>query len=167
MDNLVKAFRKWREKRKTIFENKELCRRYPFLTPWNRFTGDMIRPYDWSYTELDMMPDGWRKRFGLNMCQELRTALIGDDDLYSWRIVQMKEKYGELRVCDNGTVRGSQVPNILNKYEFISRYVCINCGADATRVTLGWISPYCDKCCPDHEEWLPVGEYYKEENDIE
>lgn len=26
---------------------------------------------------------------------------------------------------------------------------CIVCGEPATRMTRGWICPYCDECCPD------------------
>ena len=166
MDNLVNRLKKWREKRKTIRENKKLCEMYPFLIPWNRFTGEPIRKYDYSYTELDAMPDGWRKRFGLNMCRELRSALIGDNDLDRWKIVQMKEKYGELRLYDNGHKIGSLVPGIIARYQLTSMYTCIICGENATRVTLGWISPYCDKCCPD-QKWEQIGEFYKEANELE
>lgn len=91
---MIGRFGKWIEKRKTIRENKRLCKRYPFLIPWNRFTGKFIQSYDYSFTELDSMEDGWRKAFGLKMCEEIREALIEDNDLYRWRIVQMKEKYG-------------------------------------------------------------------------
>lgn len=146
--------------------NYMLCRRYPFLRPWNRFSGKLVRPYDYSYTELDALPTGWYKRFGLLMCKELRSALIGDDDLDRWRIVQIKEKYGELRLYDNGHNINSAVPSIINKYTLISRYTCVCCGNDATKVTLGWVLPYCDDCCPD-ENAAPIGEYYKEEYDLE
>ena len=56
--------------------NRELCEKYPFLIPRNRWSGmriteaqdggfwpgdhDKIPEYDWEYTELDEMPDGWR-----------------------------------------------------------------------------------------------------------
>ena len=32
--------------------------------PRNRWTGEVPEDYDYSYTELDSMPDGWRKAFG-------------------------------------------------------------------------------------------------------
>ena len=146
-------------------ENRELCSRFPFLRPWNRFTGEYVHPYDYSYTELDDMPSGWRKRFGMKMCEEIRTALIGDGDLDRWKIVQMKEKYGELRIYDNGHKKGSPIDSIINKYALISRYTCVLCGADATRVTTGWISPYCDKCCPN-VRYKTIKEAYEGEEEF-
>lgn len=91
-------------------QNKELCDRYPFLIPWNRFSGkliteakdggywpgepDKVPEYDYEYTELDDLPDGWRVAFGDQMCEEIREALIEDGDLDRYRVVQVKEKYG-------------------------------------------------------------------------
>ena len=183
MDNLVKKFKEETDRRRTIRENKKLCERYPFLIPWNRWSGklitdcskglmgywpgdpDNIPDYDFSYTELDDMPDGWRRAFGLRMCEDLRNALIDDNDLDRWRIVQMKEKYGELRLYDNGHKIGSTVPMIIDRYAKLSVITCIQCGAPATRVTTGWISPYCDKCCPE-EQFVPINEFYKEDETI-
>jgi ferredoxin len=176
LDNLVNVFKRWVEKRRTVHKNKELCSRYPFLIPWNRFTGELHidrsdwgrmkanKLYDWSYTELDAMPQGWRKAFGIQMCDDLLNALIEDDDVDRWRIVQMKEKYGQLRLYDNGHKSGSVIPFIISKYEGISERTCIHCGAPATRITLGWISPYCDKCCPEGNS-MPIDEFFEEEKD--
>lgn len=166
MDCLVNMIRKWKEKRKTIRENKKLCKQYPFLIPWNRFTGKLITEsmerYDWSWTELDSMPDGWRKAFGIQMCDEIRESLVEVNDLNRWRIVQMKEKYGRLLIYDNGAMVGCRVHDIERKYEALSEKTCVVCGKPATRITLGWICPYCDDCCP------PVGyesidEWFKED----
>lgn len=44
--------------------NQKLIERFPFLMPRNRWTGKVPEDYDYSYTELDSMPDGWRKAFG-------------------------------------------------------------------------------------------------------
>ena len=165
MDNLVKKFQERMDRRRTIRENKELCERYPFLIPWNRWSGDPVPDYDFSHTELDNMPDGWRRAFGLRMCEDLRNALIDDNDLDRWRIVQLKEKYGELRLYDNGHKIGSTVPMIIDRYAKLSMITCIQCGAPATRMTTGWISPYCDKCCPD-EMYETIDKYFKEDETI-
>ncbi len=170
-------FGKWREKRMIIRKNKELCERFPFLIPWHRFTGERfvqldrhgkmkaVHDYDWSYTELDSMPDGWRKAFGMKMCEEIREELIKWNDLDRWQIIEMKEKYGQLRIYDSGIKIGCRIHDIERKYEQISERTCIVCGAPATKMTLGWISPYCDKCCPDeHSE--PIGKYLKGEDTI-
>lgn len=165
MGHLVKIFQERMERCRIIRENKDLCERYPFLIPWNRWSGDPVPDYDYSYTELDNMPVGWRRAFGLRMCEDLRNALIDDNDLDRWRIVQLKEKYGSLRLYDNAHKKDSQVPFIINKYEDLSMRTCIQCGAPATRMTTGWISPYCDKCCPSWNS-VPIDEYFKEDEGI-
>lgn len=96
--------------KRTKEDNKRLCERYPFIVPWNLFSGMLITEaqhggyypgnpteipdYDYDYTLLDNMPDGWNQAFGEQMCEEIREALIEDNDLDRWRIVQLKEKYG-------------------------------------------------------------------------
>ena len=52
--------------------NQKLIERFPFLIPRNRWTGKVPEDYDYSYTELDSMPDGWRKAFGEQMCEDIR-----------------------------------------------------------------------------------------------
>ena len=163
MDGLVNAFCRLNKKMKTARTNRKLCRRFPFLIPWNRFTGEYVYPYDHSFTELDCMPDGWRKAFGIQMCEEIRDALIEDGDLYRWRIVQIKEKYGSLRFYYNGCRAGSRIPEIVSKYEKLSERTCIVCGNPATRITMGWVSPYCDRCCPE-ETFLAIDEYDMEDD---
>lgn len=122
--------------------NKELIEKYPFLLPRNRFTGEIPEDYDYSWTELDAMSDGWRKAFGIDMCEEIRIAL--GDYVEKYRITQIKEKYGELRWYDFGAPEG--VEEIINKYTKLSRKTCIICGKPATRVSIGWIMPFCDEC---------------------
>jgi len=165
LGHLVKMLQERMERRRIIRENKELCERYPFLIPWNRWSGDPVPDYDYSYTELDNMPEGWRRAFGLRMCEDLRNALIDDNDLYRWRIVQLKEKYGELYLYYNGHKTGSTVPMIIDRYAKLSMRICIRCGAPATRMTTGWVSPYCEKCCPN-ERSMPIDEYFKEDETI-
>lgn len=64
--------------------------------------------------------------------------------LYSYRILDIKEKYGGLRWYDAQSTR--RVLKIIDKYENISYKTCIHCGKQAEWETRGWISPYCDKC---------------------
>lgn len=164
-------------------ENKRLCDRYPFLIPWNRMSGkriteagdggywpgtpDKVPEYDYEYTEADEMPDGWWIAFGEQMCEEIRDALIEDNDLDRWRIVQMKEKFGHLRIYDNGVKVLSRVHDIERKYEALSMRTCIVCGKPATRVTTGWISPFCDDCCINcaGERSIGIDEWLGEENE--
>ena len=167
--------------KKTKEENKELCDRYPFLIPWNRFSGkriteakdggyflhspEVIPKYDYEYTEADSMPEGWWTAFGGRMCDEIRDALIEDDDLDRYRVVQIKEKYGALVWYDNGVKPNSRVHDIIRRYERLSARTCIVCGAPATRVALGWVSPFCDDCCINcgNGKSVTIEEYYKKE----
>ena len=55
---------------------------------------------------------------------------------------QTKEKFGTLRTY--WSTYGPKSQDVLSVYEEISAITCIKCGrADKTRLTGGWISPYC------------------------
>lgn len=127
----------------TIIEkNKKLCEEFPFLIPTNRWTTKVPEDYDYTSTEIDDMPYGWFKAFGMNMLRELKEAL--GNSLNKYRITQIKEKYGGLRWYDAGcTEEGFKV---IHKYSRLSQITCIKCGKPATKISGGWISPYCDEC---------------------
>lgn len=143
-------------------ENKRLCDTYPFLIPYNRFTGKLItcekgfwakepdKPppeWDYEYTELDDMDEGWRKAFGEQMCAEIKEALLkegGEELLNNYRVEQIKEKFGYLRWYDTPSIKSVQ--EIIRKYEVISSRTCVVCGKPATKLTKGWIVPVCDEC---------------------
>lgn len=97
-----------------------------------------------TYTELDAMPKGWRKCFGIQMCKEIKASLKRSNYLYKYRIMQIKEKYGSLRWYDGAAPE--EVHRIIQKYEYISERTCILCGRPATKISNGWLSPYCDDC---------------------
>lgn len=102
-----------------------------------------------THTELDAMDIGWRKAFGIQMCKEIRTALLkkGWKYLFNYRILQIKEKYGTLRWYDANSTK--EIFEIIEKYENLSYHTCINCGKPATKISTGWICPYCDNCIGD------------------
>lgn len=150
-------------------ENFELCKRFPFLIPSNRWSGmriteaseggywpgarEEIPEYDYEYTELDDMPDGWRIAFGEQMCQEIMDELVANNMVDDYRILQIKEKYGSLRWYDNGFTRKGF--DIIAKYEALSQRTCIKCGKPATHTTRGWILPFCSEC-DDNENSDPI-----------
>lgn len=102
-----------------------------------------------SYTELDAMESGWRKAFGIQMCKEIKKELKKHKFLYKYRIVQIKEKWGYLHWYDGGTPKDSKIYDIIRKYEQISAKTCGVCGKPATKISKGWIYPYCDDCIGD------------------
>lgn len=120
-----------------IERNKKLIEEYPFLK-----IDDNCDTID--YTWLDDMPIGWRIAFGEQLCKEIKEELVKNNELDSYQIIQIKEKFGGLRWYDNSSLPGIQV--IIAKYEALSEKICINCGKPAIWISKGWISPYCDEC---------------------
>ena len=104
-----------------------------------------------SYTELDAMESGWRKAFGIQMCKEIKKELKKHKFLYKYRIVQIKEKWGYLHWYDGGSPKDSKIYDIIRKYEQISAKTCGVCGKPATKISKGWIYPYCDDCIGDRQ----------------
>lgn len=97
-----------------------------------------------TYTELDAMPKGWRKCFGISICKEIKASLKRHNCLKEYRITQIKEKFGGLRWYN--AAAPEEVYKIIQKYEYISEKTCIVCGRPATKISTGYISPYCDDC---------------------
>lgn len=130
-----------------IEENKKLCERYPFLIP-RSWTGEPIKDYAYEWTYLDDIPEGWKKAFGVQMCEELRNILIEADYLDKYQLAQVKEKFGCLRWYDNGYPESidDKYNAWLTKYEALSRETCICCGKPGKMRHDGWISPWCDEC---------------------
>lgn len=155
-------------------ENKKLIEEYPFLRVRSRWSGKVINN-DYEYTELDSMPTGWRKAFGLQMMKEIKDALIKEQErpeytkeyldataewygfdesentpkdlLHIWMITDLKEKWGSLRLYSN--FESPKIREIIKKYSEISCATCIHCGKPATKMTTDWISPYCDECAKE------------------
>ena len=50
---------------------------------------------------------------------------------------------------DSGTPKDSKIYDIIHKYEQISAKTCGVCGKPATKISKGWIYPYCDDCIGD------------------
>jgi len=134
------------EKARIRIANKKLIKEYPFLLPRNRWTGEPSKDYNYEYTELDAMPEGWRKTFGLDMCKEIKEELVKYNYLNDYRIMEIKEKYGSLRWYDNGYPAGSKISEIIDKYEKMSEDICINCGKPSKYYTKGWITFICEDC---------------------
>ena len=164
--------------------NMELCEKYPFLIPRNVWSGmriteaqnggywpgdpDAVPEYDWEYTALDDLPRGWRIAFGEQICEDLKQELLragGTEALDKYMIVQIKEKYGSLRFYDNGNT-DHWYNEILPKYEELSSRTCIHCGKPAKFISTGWISPWCEDCAKEINDYMvPVDEWFKKETD--
>ena len=133
------------KKKQIKMKNKRLCKRYPFLI-LRDWKDNPITTYP--ITELDYMPEGWRCAFGTQMCEEIRKILIKGNYLNDYRIAQIKEKFGGLRWYDEGAPASiyRELQDIIDKYEELSYCTCICCGRPATKISQGWINPFCDRC---------------------
>lgn len=116
--------------------NKMLVQKYPFLK----------NDENYEYTWADDIPDGWKYNFGEQMLDELLEAL--GDYASKWKILQVKEKFGRLRIYHAGAPYDicDKVSDIISKYEELSWNVCVECGKPATLHTTGWILPMCEDC---------------------
>ena len=97
-----------------------------------------------TYTEWDAVEKGWNKAFGKQYLKDLKKQLKKDKMLYSWRIMDIKEKWGRFQLyCNYGS---KELYNIIDNYEELSWNICIKCGKPVTHTSKGWISPYCEDC---------------------
>ena len=145
--------------------NKKLVEEYPYLLPRNVWTGEVVDGYDYSWTELDNVPMGWVELF-LHMCEEIREPLIQANYIDEFRFLQIKEKYGSLRAYTTGAPE--EVHNIINKYEALSQRTCVECGKPATKISQGWICPYCDECAEklsQRRKFMDIEEWFGEEDE--
>lgn len=133
------------KKKQIKMRYKRICKRYPFLIIRNWKTDE---PIEYPYTYLDDMPSGWRRAFGKQMCEEIRKVLIKGGYLYDYRVAQVKSKWAELRWYDEGAPSSiyHELQDVINKYTELSRKTCICCGRPATKLSRGWIDPFCTEC---------------------
>lgn len=119
--------------------------RYPFFRikcndccPWIEENSDTA-------TWLDELPNGWINGFCEQMCDELMEAL--GDYVDEWIILQIKEKYGSIRIYHTGCPSDiyNKVEAVISKYENISYHTCCVCGEPATEYSKDWVLPYCSK----------------------
>jgi hypothetical protein len=133
-------------------EHKWLAFKIRFCEKLNNFLG--IFHCIPTYTELDSsIPYGWRKAFIIQMCKDIKKALLeegGRKKLRNYRIEDIKEKYGVLCWYAHNGCR--EVDNIVHKYEYISYRTCSECGRTAKYVTRGWIMPYCENCITEKQK---------------
>ena len=64
--------------------------------------------------------------------------------MVAWKIADILLQIGGLRWYN--AAAPEEVYKIIQKYEYISEKTCIVCGRPATKISTGYISPYCDDC---------------------
>lgn len=124
-------------------EVQDLLEELPFLYPRNVWTGEKMEDFDFEdVPDVEGLPEGWQGLF-LQCCRDLVEPLKENNQLESFYFTQTKEKYGSMRMYHNGT--SEQAQRILDKYENLSTFTCCVCGKPATKLSLGWVCPYCEE----------------------
>ena len=149
-------------------KNKELVEKYPFLKPRDAWTGEVDADYDYTHTELDNIPDGWRKVYGMLICEDLAKCLADDDYEGPFFFQEIKEKYGQLRLYSNYIPKGWD--DYTWKYEHLTENTCIQCGKVGVPLTDdGWIIPLCKDCYEKSMErkkkWIEIVPEYEDVTD--
>lgn len=142
-----------------IVENRWESRKYEIFYNFLEFLENFLGIFHAIPTHSlhTWIPEGWRKAFGVQLWKEIRHSLYksgGWKAVCSFRINDIKEKYGELQIYPEATT--SEVYKIIRKYEYISGRTCIICGEPATCETPVeyWKCPYCDEHAPVKSKYL-------------
>lgn len=146
-------------------ENKKLIERYPFILPQHSLSG--AHSIGFESIVLDDMPVGWRTAFGEDLCKEIMEELVRNNCVDSYQVLQIKEKYGELRwYSQGGTERIHR--EIVPKYENMSRRICIQCGQPATFVSKSWVAPWCNFCAEQFHQHncVDIDDFYGSKGDM-
>lgn len=139
-----KTYLLWLDNKDKPALNRMMIETFPFLMPHNRWTDATPENFNYSYNEMNAMPYGWAKAFGYEMLCEIRDELVRIGCLDTYRIMDIKEKYGTLHWYDNGS--NQELFSIIKKYISLSASACQVCGKPATHMTQGWIGYFCRKC---------------------
>lgn len=123
-----------------IIKNFFWCLQYPFL----RYRDSTGKKSGFKYTVLDDLGYGWYKAFGRQMCKDLKAALKVDGILKEFYFIQVKEKYGGLRLYSN--ITGPKTDGVIFYYEQLSYAYCINCGKPVRYISSGYLVYLCEDC---------------------
>ena len=140
---MTKRKRAIRHKQERI-KNKKLVKKYPWLAPKNVWTGQIPSNYDYSFINWGCS-EGWDKAFGKMYMEELGDAIEKAGMRNTFQILQIKEKFGQLRLYCGGAT--DEIHNIINKYELLSERICYYCGKpEVPMIDTGWVLPQCFDC---------------------
>ena len=134
--------------------NKALIQKYPWVEiintgnydpyPEQELTEDMR--YNWTW--LDAIEPGWRLAFSEQLCEELQKELERTNFVNAYVITDIKEKFGVLHWYSASEPAVSNVHEILEKYEELSKKYCMECGKPNEWILDDpyWIYYYCNDC---------------------
>lgn len=94
--------------------DREIIKKYPFAEVYS-IKGEAL-----GYSWLELIPSVWSEAFGEQMLEDLAKA-IKRSGAGKVHIIDMKEKYGELRIQTD--VYNEEIERVIDKYEKISRSI--------------------------------------------
>lgn len=108
-----------------------------------KYNTEEIKYLKMMYSWVNSVPEGWQDLF---MCfvTEAREILLKNNSLDSFFISDVKEKFGKLEIYHNSPLE--EIDKLTDEIRNLSEKTCICCGNEATQVSNGWISPFCDVC---------------------
>jgi hypothetical protein len=136
-------YRDW--ERDKIEEEKQIVAKYPFLR-LRDIDGTVDTESKFPLMSLEI-PVGWDKLF-FQMCDDIKPLLEKEGVMDDFYFIQVKEKYNEL-VCYSNGIASSEVEQILQKYRYLARFICTECGKPAMCETTGYLASYCEGCWKD------------------
>lgn len=133
-----------KRKKKERMKNKRLMKKYYWLQPYD-WWGRPIPPKQHKYKYINWIDyPGWNKAFGDVYMEELGNA-IEEDGNKNFAIYEIKEKFAQLRVYTSAA--SQKVNEIIEKYEYISSNICMDCGREAPVIEEGrWLMVMCQDC---------------------
>lgn len=123
--------------------NNNFCEEYINKYPWLK-VNDSDKSCTWSNCWLGEFEPGWLRAFGSDLIEELDEAIRKDGCEDTFEFSQIKEKLAKLCLYAHGY--GENTEKVIKKYEELSKFICGHCGKPATKITMGWYYPLCDKC---------------------
>lgn len=136
----------------TVEQNKALIEHFPYLQPRNLWTDKIPEDYSYEYVRgAHELPDGWHRLF-LLYCMSIKPPLRKANFIDQFRFSQIKEKWGEMTIYDNGTPRDihDELTDLNYIYARISKLICQYCGSRSQYETRGWVSYFCKDCGEKH-----------------
>ena len=141
--NLVDRVKKFFSEYKIIKSNKKLVKKYPFLKMNDNY----------KRTWLDEVPYGWQQ-FALTFFEKIEKILNDHDAKDYLRIIEVKEKWGKLRIYYSFVNNSKHEQNkwiedidrLFTSLENESWKICIDCGRQANYQTNDYVIPVCDRC---------------------
>jgi hypothetical protein len=135
----------------TSEQRKELIKVYPYLMPRNVWTDEIASDYNYDHIRGEFeLPPGWERLF-LLYCMHLKPILVKHNYVDKFRFTQIKEKYGRLRMYDNGSP--TEGHNLESVFGAMSGCICEYCGKKAAYETHGWIEVLCKEHITKQPSW--------------